>query len=114
MYHPGKIVKILSTQDANIKSHDNTTQALIEMWDENVFTFLIDPQIAKDVKDGDIVLVDYTPLPHASHAPRHVVTKILRGKSASAVWDKYKKYYETRKKTQKQPSVQPPQSEYFG
>ena len=113
MYHPGKIIRVLSPHDANIKSHDNATQALIEMWDENVFTFLVDPQIAKDVKDGDVVLVDYTPL-QQPNAVKHTVTKILRGKNAVIIWDRYKKYFEARKQSPKQASVQQQQSEYFG
>jgi len=92
MYHPGKIVKILAPKDRNIVSSDSSIQAVVRMWDENLFTFLIDNKIASKVKEDDVVFVDYTPMQN-SPMPRHVVVKIVRGDTAKTVWDNYKKYY---------------------
>ncbi len=92
MYHPGKIVKILAPKDKNIVSSDSAVQAVVNMWDENLFTFLIDNKIASKVKEGDVVLVDYTPLPNAP-IPKHLIVKILRGDAADVTWKKYKEYY---------------------
>src|SRR3990172_7467360 len=98
MYHPGKVVKVFSGKDTDVRSSDATTQVLVEMWDENVFTFIVDPHIS-DVKEGEVVLVDYTPLSSTNPTPKHLVVKVLKGKTADATWNRYKKYYENRKKT---------------
>lgn len=115
MYHPGKVLKIFSSKEREVKG-DATTQALVEMWDENLFTFLVDAKIAGDVKEGDIVLVDYTSASQSSHIPRHVIVKILRGKTADTIWKEYKKYDDKKRKAiAKQAASQiPQQPEYFG
>ncbi|MDI6720789.1 MAG: hypothetical protein QMD85_00250 [Candidatus Aenigmarchaeota archaeon] len=112
MYHPGKILKVFSPKDADVKSHDGTTQALIEMWDENLFTFLVDPHIANDIREGDIVLVDYSPISPTNPAPKNLIMKILRGKNGEATWNRYKKFSEKRKAQRPQTQHQP--QEYFG
>lgn len=96
MYHPGKVIEIFSSKDKNIKSADTSTQALLEMWDENMITLLVEPPIGKDIKKGDIVLVDYRPMP-TSPAPRLTVTKILRGNAAKETWNVYKDHFRKQK-----------------
>ena len=114
MYHPGKVVRIFSGKNSDVKSADATTQALVEMWDEIVFTFLVDPHIA-DIKEGEVVLVDYSPLSTTNPAPKHLITKVLKGKTGDTTWSKYKKYYESsRKKTVQQKTLNVAQPEYFG
>jgi hypothetical protein len=93
MYHPGRIVKILGPKDKNIVSCDATVQAVVEMWDDNLFTFLVDSKIAGKVKEDDVVLVDYTPMPN-SPLPKHLIVKVLRGESANTIWKKYKGYHQ--------------------
>ena len=61
MFHVGKIVEIFSGDDKNIMAFDNSTQALLDMWDENMITLSIDPHISKSIKKEDVVLVDYRP-----------------------------------------------------
>ena len=115
MYHVGKVIKVISPQDVNVKSSDDDTQALLEMWDENVVTFLVEPHIAKDIKDGDMVLVDYSHLSPTSPNAQ-IIIKILQGDTAKAVWDEYKKHYEKKKKTQAQLTgkMQQGPQDYFG
>ncbi|MBI2578260.1 MAG: hypothetical protein HYW26_00965 [Candidatus Aenigmarchaeota archaeon] len=118
MYHPGRVLKIFSAKDREVKG-DATTQALVEMWDENLFTFAVDAKIAADVKEGDIVLVDYTSVSQSSHMPRHVIVKILRGKTADAIWKEYKKYDDKKKRALAKQAAQAAsqitqQPEYFG
>ena len=49
MYHPGKVLDVFNPKDKNIKCAEGTTQALIEMWDENMFTFLVAENIASKI-----------------------------------------------------------------
>ncbi|MCX6815525.1 MAG: hypothetical protein NT120_01565 [Candidatus Aenigmarchaeota archaeon] len=92
MYHPGKVVKILGPKDKNIVSSDTAVQAVVSMWDDNLFTFLVDNKISTKVKEGDVVMVDYTPMPN-SPLPKHIIVKIVRGDAADTIWKKYKEYY---------------------
>ncbi|MBI4018028.1 MAG: hypothetical protein HY368_00250 [Candidatus Aenigmarchaeota archaeon] len=114
MYHPGKVMKVFSPRNADVRSSDNTTQALLEMWDQNVLTLLVDPHIAHEVKESDIVLVDYTAVSQSNPNPKHVVVKILRGKDAGATWEKYRKYNEKRKAGAKAAPARGAAPEYFG
>jgi hypothetical protein len=98
MYHPGKVLEVFSHRNKRIKSAEATTQAMCEMWDENVLTFLVDPKIADDMKEGDVVLVDYRPTAPQTPIPKHVIVKILSGEQAQRVWKRYKQHYERRKK----------------
>ena len=61
MYHPGKVVAVLSASDKGISSADSSVQATLRMWDENVLTMLVAPKIASKVREGDTVLCDYRP-----------------------------------------------------
>ncbi len=92
MYHPGKVIKILAPKDKNIISSDTVVQAVVSMWDDNLFTFVVDTKIAGKLKDNDVVLVDYTPVQN-SPAPKHTIVKILRGDIADVIWKKYKEFY---------------------
>jgi len=76
MYHVAKVLKVIST-NRDVISADNYTQAMLEMWDENVITVLVHPMLAKEIKENDIVLVDYRPK-KGSPAPNMVVCKIKR------------------------------------
>lgn len=99
MYHPGKIIAVLSAADRNIVSADLSVQATLRMWDDNVLTMLVAPKIASKVREGDMVLCDYRPEEKMSvPVPRNVVVKILRGKQADKMWQEYKEVHEKRNK----------------
>ncbi|MFA6213893.1 MAG: hypothetical protein WC717_01310 [Candidatus Micrarchaeia archaeon] len=99
MYHPGKVVAVLSAGDKSISSADSSVQATLRMWDENVLTMLVSPKIAKKVREGDIVLCDYRPESGMSvPVPRNLVVKILRGRQAEKMWQEYKEVHEKRSK----------------
>jgi len=98
MYHPGKVLKIFSKADREVSAADATTQALLFMWDENVLTLLVDARLSPKLREGDIVLVDYRPLEGCSPPmPRQIVTKILHGKKADALWKEYQQVRERQK-----------------
>ncbi|MFH1421016.1 MAG: hypothetical protein ABIG30_03600, partial [Candidatus Aenigmatarchaeota archaeon] len=75
MFHPGKVVEVISSKSKSIESADDSVQALLHMWDGNVFTFAVHPKIAGKIKAEDVVLVDYTPLA-GTPVPKHTVVKI--------------------------------------
>jgi hypothetical protein len=102
MYHPGKIIAVLSSKDRNIESSDSSTQATLRMWDDNVLTMLVAPKIAAKVRENDIVLADYRPTKGLSvPVPQNIVVKILRGKAADKVWQEYREVHEKRKKSER-------------
>src|SRR3989338_6428777 len=105
MYHVGRVIEIFSGDDKSVIAFDNSAQALLDMWDENMITVAIDSHLSKSIKKDDIVLVDYTAT-QTGH--RMVVIKILRGEVAKRTWKNYKDNFEKlRAKGQiKQPNKQ--------
>ncbi|MFH1450886.1 MAG: hypothetical protein ABIF92_02805 [archaeon] len=97
-FHPGKIITILKPSSKDVISANTTTQAVIEMWDENILTFTVDSKLAAKVKKNDIVLVDYNPISEKMQVPKTIITKILRGKIADETWKKYKDYQKQKQK----------------
>ena len=41
MYHPGKVVAVLSPKEKGIISSDISVQVTLRMWDENVLTMAV-------------------------------------------------------------------------
>lgn len=87
----------MSPDRDEIVSSDNTTQAMVEMWDENLLTLQVDNRLSSNVTDGDIVVVDYQPIDPKSTAPKMVVTKILKGTLGGRVWGTYRDYHNRKK-----------------
>lgn len=99
MYHPGKVVAVLSPKDKGVLSADSAVQATLRMWDDNVLTMIVDRKIAGKIREGDLVLVDYRPERGMTvPVPRNVVIKILKGKSAERMWHEYREVHEKKKK----------------
>ena len=99
MYHPGKVIAVISPKEKGVASSDTSVQATMRMWDENVLTMLVAPKIAPRVREGDIVLADYRPEQGMTvPVPRHTVVKILYGKTADKVWREYREVHDKRKK----------------
>ncbi len=119
IHHPGEVLEIFKPTDSDIKSADNDTLATLRMWDENLLTLVVDQKIANDINVGDKVLVDYRPveIPKAANMPivaRQLVSKIVKGKRAEAIWKEYKKFYEHQRRGQTQAAVPRPQESYIG
>jgi len=113
MYHPGKVVAVLSGHDKGVIASDKSVQATLRMWDDNVLTMLVDAKIASKVKEGDMVLADYRPERSMTvPVPRNVVVKILRGKSAERMWREYREVHDKRKRHENRESQA--QQSYIG
>lgn len=113
MYHPGKVVEVFRPSDKDVISSDGTVQATMRMWDENLLTMLVAPKIAKEIKPGQVVLVDYRPdEAHRPPVPTHVIVKILTGRKADEIWKTYKEVYDKQKRAAAE--KQQPQQSYIG
>ncbi|MBI4052798.1 MAG: hypothetical protein HY394_02050 [Candidatus Diapherotrites archaeon] len=99
MFHVGTVVKVLGKNDKSVIAADYSTQALLEMWDENIITLTVDEKLVSEIKEKDIVLVDYSPSILGSNAvPKHTITKILRGKTGEETLKAYERFHRERKK----------------
>ncbi len=106
MYHLGKVLRVFSTDSKDILGADNTVQAMVEMWDENTFIFMVHPMLNPKLKANDIVLVEYDFM-GGNRQPRQTVVKILRGRTAEDCWKKMTHYFAEIKR--KQSPAQVPQ-----
>ncbi|MBU2589320.1 MAG: hypothetical protein KKA65_04140 [Nanoarchaeota archaeon] len=111
MYHPGKVIGIFRSKEKDVKSSDESTQALIEMWDENIFTLSVDPKIATALKEKDTVLVDYSPFSEKMPVAKQIICKIIYKKKAKLIWDEYRDYARQKKK---QVATKTPIRNYMG
>jgi len=106
-FHVGKVLKVLGISK-DIVSAESETHAIVEMWDTNQFLLKADARIAAQVKEGNIVVVDYNPIPgFPQPIPKQTIVKILRGKQGKECWLLFEKYRETRKK--KAENIQEPE-----
>lgn len=113
MYHPGKVIAVISPSDKGVLSSDSSVQATMKMWDDNVLTMLSEPKIARKIREGDIVLCDYRPERKMTvPVARNIIVKILRGRIADKVWREYREVQEKRKRHET-PDKAAPQS-YIG
>ena len=108
-YHVGKVLEVLSDKDT--ESSDSSVQAVVETWDENVITYLVDPKLKEKIKVGDIVLIDYNPTEKQPFRPREIIVKILPKEKGERVWNYYKEFFKRRPKVKEE--VQEKQS-YIG
>jgi len=117
IYHPGKVIAVYNPTSKDVVGSDNSTQALVEMWDENMFTCDVEKAIASKLKEGDVVLIDYNPVSPKTMIPKQSVTKILRGAIAKKTMERYAEIHRKKKaqdtSTQKMPP-HPPPSQLYG
>jgi len=96
MYHPGKVLAVHGCKDKNIIG-DDSTQATLEMWDDNVITFMVIPEIANKIKKGDVALVDYRPISEKVPFPKHTIIKVLKANKGKEIWNEYTSYLKKKK-----------------
>lgn len=108
-YHVGRVLEILSEKDT--ESSDLSVQAVVETWDENIITYLVDPKIKDKIKVGDIVLIDYNPTEKQPFRPKEIIIKILPNEKGEKIWNYYKEFFRKRPKIKL--SV-PEQQSYIG
>lgn len=115
VYHPGKVIEIFKKTDKDVICADESAQAVLDMWDENVLTMLASPKISARIKPGQLVLVDYrADEKHNPPVPRHEIVKIITGKRAQKIWAAYKDMLEKRKRKAKPEAIVPAEQSYIG
>jgi len=118
LFHPGRILEVLNPKNKEIKAGDTETQAVVVMWDDNILTFSVLKKIVKNLKQGDVVLVDYRPISKTLAIPTGKIIKVLKGTKAERVWKIYKKELARKRKLVQKKSgkvVEVPQvSNYMG
>lgn len=97
-FHVGIVEKVYSPRGKNILAAEQSTEARVWMWDENLMVLKVHPNIADKIKEGDYVLVDYYPSPENTPNPRRVITKILRGDAGEETWNKFRDYQKKKSK----------------
>ena len=113
VYHPGKVIAVLSPKDKGVLSADASVQATMRMWDDNVLTMLVAPKLAGKIREGDTALCDYRPEKGLSvPVPRNVIVKILKGKAAEKMWQEYREVHEKKKGRER--SEKEAQQSYIG
>ncbi|MFH1394418.1 MAG: hypothetical protein ABII71_04830 [Candidatus Micrarchaeota archaeon] len=100
MYHLG-IVQHLIRPNGSVKSSDDSTQAVIRMWDENLLMILVDKKLGPKIKEKDYVIADYTPITADSPNRKMVIVKVLPAEKGKKMWRDFEKELE-RKKTRLQ------------
>jgi len=96
MFHPGRVLEVFPSKHKEINSGNASTQVMLDMWDENLITVVVDPKLAAKIKKDDVVLVDYTPM-QDKPGPTLSVTKILKGAIAKNTWSTYKDHHKKKK-----------------
>jgi len=108
MFHIGKAEKIILPRGKGVISADATVQAMVKMWDDNLLLLEVDKKIAGQLREDDFVIADYTPIAPDSPHRRMIITKIVRGDLARAIWKGFQKELEKRKtKTEPAPVMTP-------
>lgn len=97
MYHIGIIDHIVSPSQKGVVSADETVQAVVRMWDENLLILPVHKKIVKRIKKGNYVLNDYTPMSPTSRYRNLVVVKILPDKDGKKIWDEFQGELQRRK-----------------
>ncbi|MBN1940745.1 MAG: hypothetical protein JW772_01025 [Candidatus Diapherotrites archaeon] len=98
MFHIGKILHVYRASDKDVIASDSSVQATVEMWDNHLLTIGVKSGIGAELKQDDVVLIDYAPSSQNIPVPKQVAVKILRGETAKKTWGAYKEFWEKKKR----------------
>ncbi|MEW6722446.1 MAG: hypothetical protein AB1324_04235 [Candidatus Micrarchaeota archaeon] len=91
------VSQIISPGKNGVLSADASVQALVTMWDRNLLILGVERRLAKAIKNGDYVLVDYRPVSPQSRQRKLSVMKILPPSEGSKIWGAFQDELERRK-----------------
>lgn len=97
MYHIGLVQHVIVPDKKGTISSDESIQAVVRMWDNNLLILLVDKKIGKKAKKGDYVLSDYTPMSPESRHRKLYVTKVLPQNEGSKIWKEFQNEFDRRK-----------------
>ena len=104
MYHIGMVQHIIWPDKNGVQSSDDSVQAVVRMWDDNLLILGVDKKISKKARKGDYVLADYTPLAAASRHKKLMIIKVLSENEGSKIWASFQDEMARRKTTYQQQS----------
>ncbi len=108
MFHLGRVIRVLRGGKEEI-SADGRVQAVLMMWDDNLMTLEVHRKLASKIKDGDFVVVDYSPMEKLNApVPKQIIVKILKGKTAQTLWERFSEYHDRRKRSAVRPPTETP------
>lgn len=93
VYHPGLVLNVFPAQ-----GKQGETAATVKFWDSNLHTVKVSSEIAKTIKQGDMVLVDYYPISERLNRPRMVAAKMVDKKDSKELWSHYQGFLKMKKK----------------
>lgn len=94
MFQFGKIVRVLNSKEKDMISADNNVLAVLEMWDDIILTALVHAGLNEKIKAGDYAITEVQML--GPNMMRHMVVKVMSGKSGEDTWKLYRKMYNKR------------------
>jgi hypothetical protein len=113
LYHIGIVEHIISPTHKGVISADETVQAVVRMWDENLLILPVHKKIVRKIRKGDYVLNDYTPMSPTSRYRNLFVVKIIPEKDGKKIWDEFKGELQRRKVMIKKMEPTSPQVRYI-
>jgi hypothetical protein len=96
VYHIGLVERVYPSSGGDVIAAEQSTEARVWMWDENLMILKVHPSIADKIREGDYVLADYYPSAENTPNLRRIITKILRGKAGEETWRKFKEYHKNK------------------
>ncbi len=109
MYHVGIVENIISPTHKGVISADDSVQAVVRMWDNNLLILPVHKKLRTKIKKGQYVLNDYTPMSPVSRYRNLFVIKIIPENVGKKIWDNFKDELQRRKNAmQKTQTTSPP------
>ena len=97
MFHPGKVLKVFRNDEKTVFGFDSSVLAMVLMWDDNLLTAKAEQGLEARLKEGDVVLLDYSPHNANVPVPKQMIAKVLRGEIGKTVWKEYEERFKRRK-----------------
>ena len=97
MYHLAIVRHVIASGTDGVVGSDATVQAALRMWDDNLLILGVDPKIAKKIRKGDYVLVDYTPVEADARNRKLIISKILPQTDGSKLWSEFQDELDRRR-----------------
>src|SRR5271157_4118803 len=91
---------VVSPDRAGVVSSDESVQAVIKMWDDNLLILGVDKKLSKKLKRGDFVIADYTPMAAESPNRKMLIIKILPESDGNKIWGEFQDELEKKRAQQ--------------
>lgn len=97
MYHIGMVQGLFIPEKSGVISADPSIQGVVRTWDGNILILSVEKKLARHVRKGQYVLIDYTPLSPESRHRRMTIAKIIPETEGSRIWADFQDLLEKRR-----------------